>query len=101
MADARRGGNGCSRTGIDVRFDGERNTSLEMAASRGRDVPPGRGLSWLVMFGAGSERHLVESRRDPDDPDVYDCGIVRYRVRQVDRTRTRLVESLSRLCSGN
>src|SRR6266849_5800600 len=101
MAAACRGGDGRSRTGIDVWFDGARNTSLEMAASRSRHVPPGHGLSRLVMFGAGSEQHLVESRGYPDELDVRDGGKFRPRVGSVDRARTRLVESLSRLCSVN
>src|SRR6266446_3840644 len=101
MAAAGHGGDGCSRTDIDVWFDGAGNTSFEMAASRSRHVPPGHGLSRLVMFDAGSDRNLVESRSYPHDLDVRDGGKFRPRVGSVDRPRTGLVESLSRFCSSN
>src|SRR5260370_883019 len=73
MADAGRSGAGCSCTGVDVRVDGQGNTSLEMAASRSRDVH--RFCSFAETRSAQSFRTLAQwlclYRRGPAGPALH------------------------------
>src|SRR6266403_884018 len=57
-------------SGGDVWLDGAGKATRDVTANCRRDTACRPGLSWLVVFDAGYNRRLVESRGNPDDTDV-------------------------------